>query len=197
MPRVSQQQTDENRMAIEEASSRLFRERGLHGVSVAELMAGAGLTHGGFYGHFSSKDGLAAVACNRAFASSAERWSRRFAAMPDAAARRQAYVEGYLAPATRDRPGTGCAAAALAGDVAREPADKPVRAAYLAGLQGMAERLEQLQSAAPGSAAAHRAALADMATLVGALVLSRATRGAPLSDEILASARERLLGVVP
>ena len=196
MPRVSQEQTDHNRIAIEEASSRLFRERGLHGVSVAEVMARAGLTHGGFYGHFSSKDGLAAVACSKAVADSGERWSRRFAALPDAASRRAAYVQGYLAPATRDRAGTACAIAALAGDVAREPADKPVRAAYLDGVKSMAARLAQLQL--PDNAEpVDQAALADLATLVGALVLARATRGDPLSDDILASARARLLKAAP
>ena len=62
MARASREQADKHRQAIEQASSKLFRERGLNGVSVAELMAGAGLTHGGFYGHFSSKDALAALA---------------------------------------------------------------------------------------------------------------------------------------
>ena len=194
MPRVSQQQTDLNRIAIENASAALFRERGLNGVSVADLMAAAGLTHGGFYGHFSSKDGLAAVACARAFEGSGARWDRRFETLPDPEARRMAYVDGYLAPTSRDRPGSGCAAAALAGDVAREAPDKPVRVAYLDGVKAMQSRLAALQ--APGTEAdvAQRQALVDMATLVGALLLSRATRGDPISDEILASARAALLG---
>ena len=193
MARVSQQQTDQNRIAIENASATLFRERGLNGVSVAELMSAAGLTHGGFYGHFSSKDGLAAVACARAFEGSAARWDQRFATLPDTQAQRAAYVQGYLAPASRDRPGSGCAAAALAGDVARETGDKPVRAAYLQGVKAMQARLAALQ--APGTAddVAQRQALVDMATLVGALLLSRATRGDAISDAILASAQDALL----
>lgn len=192
VPRVSQQQTDQHRIAIEKASSRLFREKGLHGVSVAEVMAAAGLTHGGFYGHFSSKEGLAAVACAKAFESSGTRWDQRFAELPGRSQRRRAYVEGYLATATRDRPGSSCTAAALAGDVARAPAGSPVRTAYLDGLKAMAARLASLQDDA-GSPAADRRALADVATLVGALLLSRATKGDPISEELLASARERLL----
>jgi TetR/AcrR family transcriptional repressor of nem operon len=192
MPRVSQQQTDQNRIAIEKASSRLFRERGLHGVSVAEVMAAAGLTHGGFYGHFSSKEGLAAVACSKGFEHSGARWDQRFAELPDREDRRRAYVEAYLAPATRDRPGSSCTAAALAADVARADADAPVRAAYLDGVKAMAARLASLQPDA-GTPEAGQRALADLATLVGALLLSRATKGDPISEALLASARERLL----
>lgn len=192
MPRVSQQQTDQNRIAIEKASARLFREKGLHGVSVAEVMAAAGLTHGGFYGHFSSKDGLAAVACAKAFEQSGARWDQRFAELPEREDRRRAYVEGYLATATRDRPGSSCTAAALAGDVARADAQAPVRAAYLDGLKAMTARLAQLQPDA-GTPEAEGRALADVATLVGALLLSRATKGDPISEALLASARARLL----
>ena len=192
MPRVSQQQTDQNRIAIEKASARLFREKGLHGVSVAEVMAAAGLTHGGFYGHFSSKEGLAAVACAKAFEHSGARWDQRFAELPERKDRRQAYVEGYLSTATRDRPGNSCTAAALAGDVARADADAPVRAAYLDGVKSMAARLASLQPDA-GTSEAEQRALADVATLVGALLLSRATKGDPISEALLASARTRLL----
>lgn len=192
MPRVSQHQTDQNRIAIEKASARLFREKGLHGVSLAEVMAAAGLTHGGFYGHFASKEGLAAVACGKAFEQSGARWEQRFAALPDRAARRSAYVEGYLATATRDRPGSSCPAAALAGDVARADATAPVRKPYLEGVKAMAARLAALQPDA-GTAAAEQRALADMATLVGALLLARATRGDALSEALLDSARARLL----
>lgn len=196
MPRVSQHQTDQNRIAIEKASARLFREKGLHGVSVAEVMAAAGLTHGGFYGHFSSKEGLAAVACTKAFEHSGARWDQRFAELPERTARRRAYVEGYLATATRDRPGSSCAAAALAGDVARAESGAPVRQAYLDGLKAMAARLASVQPDA-GTPQAEQRGLADMATMVGALLLSRATKGDPMSDALLASARARLLAQEP
>ncbi len=79
MARASRAVADQHKIDIERSSSRLFKEYGLHGVTVAQVMADAGLTHGGFYGHFRSKDELAAIACARAFAESGERWSRRIA----------------------------------------------------------------------------------------------------------------------
>ena len=68
MPRVSRKQAELNREIIVEAATRLFRERGIHGISVSDVMAAAGLTHGGFYGHFESREALATEACNRASA---------------------------------------------------------------------------------------------------------------------------------
>ena len=86
MPRVSRAQTEANHQAIEAAASRLFRERGLDGVTVADVMAEAGLTHGGFYTHYESKDALAASACESAFAFAAEKWRRRVDAAATAVA---------------------------------------------------------------------------------------------------------------
>jgi TetR/AcrR family transcriptional repressor of nem operon len=194
MARASREQTGKNREAIEQASSRLFRERGLNGVSVAELMAGAGLTHGGFYGHFASKDALAAQACKRAFEESTARWERRLArAGGDRKAMLANLVEPYLTAAHCANPGDGCAAAALAGDVAREPAGKPVRQAYAEGLRTMVNDMAQtVESEDPQQR--HDEALARMALLVGALTLARATEGDPLSDEMLGAVRTRLLG---
>lgn len=194
MARASREQTDKNREAIEQASSRLFRERGLNGVSVAELMADAGLTHGGFYGHFASKDALAAQACKRAFEESTARWERRLArADGDRKAMLANLVEPYLTAAHCANPGVGCAAAALAVDVAREPADKPVRQAYVEGLRLMVDDMAQtVESDDPQ--VRHDEALVRMALLVGALTLARATDGDPLSDGMLSAVRSRLLG---
>lgn len=191
MPRVSRQETDDNRIAITDASARLFRERGIKGVSVSELMAAAGLTHGGFYGHFASKDALAAEACSFAFERSAERWEKRVAAQGDRATARAVLIESYLSAQSRGSPGTSCPTAALAGDVAREPADAPVRAAYLSGIEDLLQILARVQET--GAADSDRqAALADFATMAGALILARATAGHALSDELLAAARVRL-----
>lgn len=193
MARASREQADKNREAIELASSRLFRERGLNGVSVAELMADAGLTHGGFYGHFASKDALAAQACKRAFEESAGRWERRISeAGDDPHTLLASLVEPYLAPAHCANPGTGCAAAALASDVAREPAGKPVRQAYLEGFKTLLGDLEKTV-AADEAQARRKEALVRMAVLVGAITLARATEGDPLSEEMLAAVRENLL----
>jgi TetR/AcrR family transcriptional repressor of nem operon len=192
MPRVSKEQTELNRSAIENASARLFREKGLNGVSVADLMAAAGLTHGGFYGHFSSKDELAAVACARAFEQSSARWAARVKDQPDDAAARKALIEAYLAPQNLHDAGNGCPAMTLAGDVAREAPGKPVRAAYLAG---MSELVEILAAFTPSTDAGQRrqAALAQWSTMVGAMTLARATADSAIANEILAAARASLL----
>src|SRR3954463_7829675 len=96
MARVSRAEADNHREQITEASARLFKEHGLKGVSVADLMGAAGLTHGGFYGHFESKDALAGIAVAHAYAEAVERWNRRVAGKPDAATGRAALVEAYL-----------------------------------------------------------------------------------------------------
>jgi len=193
MPKVSRAQTDLNRVAIEEGAARLFRERGLRGVSVANLMAAAGLTHGGFYGHFESKDDLAAAACTKAFRQSIARWKKRVVGQPDRAGARAALFEAYLSAQNRGSPGTGCALAALASDVAREAAGKPIHGAYLDGLEGLLEVLQQVQGPGGDPARDRERALGQLSTLVGAMVLARATRGQPVSDEILAAARAALV----
>ena len=191
MPRVSREQTDRNRLAIENASARLFREQGIKGVSVSDLMAAAGLTHGGFYGHFESKNGLAAVACSTAFGQSAERWQTRISGKPHREAALKALFDGYLSPQSRNAVGSGCPMAALATDVAREPMEAPIHDAYIAGLKGLLEILLPLQDT--GDAAIDRSqALAQLSMLVGAIVLSRASRGDALSDEFLAAASQHL-----
>lgn len=192
MPRVSRAITEKNRAAIERASSRLIRERGLS-VSVADLMAAAGLTHGGFYGHFQSKDELAAVACTNAFTEAAERWKKRISKAQDAEAARTALVEGYLTARNRSAPGTSCPVAALAVDVGREAEDKPIRAAFNNGLEQLVELLATVQPSALDNEVHRTSALAQLATMVGAMVLARATDGSPVSDELLAAARKHLL----
>src|SRR3981189_2343826 len=108
MPRVSRVVTEKNRAAIERESARLFREQGLQGVSVAELMAAAGLTHGGFYGHFESKDALATVACTKAFDEAVERWKERISGTRDPKSALTALLDGYLSSRTRRLAGSGC-----------------------------------------------------------------------------------------
>jgi TetR/AcrR family transcriptional repressor of nem operon len=195
MARASRAVAEQHKAAIEAVSARLVREHGLHGVSVAQVMADAGLTHGGFYGHFASKDELVARACALAFEESAGRWQHRIdQAQGDRQAARQSLVDQYLTTAHRDAAGDGCAAPALTGDVAREASGKPVHAAYLQGLKTL---LGLWESTAPdddnGDDAARDAALSELAMLVGAMTMARATRGDALSDEILDAVRARLL----
>ena len=190
MPRVSKAETELNRTAIEDASARLFRERGL-GVSVAEVMAAAGLTHGGFYGHFESKDALAAIACTRAFGESFERWNKRLAGKHGRAESLAGLVDGYLSPRNLGSAGHGCSITGFATDVSREPADKPIRQAYADGLEELIGILAGVQDTGDPSQDRHEA-LGQLSTMVGALVLARATRGNALSNEIVAAAKDRL-----
>ncbi len=191
MARVSKQQMERNREEIIQVSSQLFRERGLNGVSVNDLMAAAGLTHGGFYGHFSSKDELAAIASRKALDDSASRWQEiRTQSHHDVF---RSLVEAYLSPAHRDGAKDGCPITALASDVAREEDDKPVRDVYLNGVKAMLERLESV-SDRQDAEQRRQHALVQFALLSGALTLARATAGDALSDEFLLAAKKALVG---
>ena len=187
MARVSREQAALNKDAIAEASARLFREHGLNGVSVSELMGAVGLTHGGFYGHFGSKDELAGMACARAFEQRAKHWQSRLDEGVAGPALFAEMVTAYLSPRHRDNLGAGCTAVALAGDISREGADKPVHEAFTGGIKRMAQTLQRL-TGAQASDAGRTQALAQLATLVGAVTLARATKGDPISDDILAAA---------
>lgn len=179
----------ENRERILEAAMRLFKQNGFDGVGVAELMKHAGLTHGGFYGHFDSKEALAAECCTQAMAGMVRKWRR---AQQNAANVSAAVMMGrYLTRHHRDDPGSGCPLPALAVDVARQHGI--VRAAFTDGLRPFIDVLAQCQ---PGSQAAgqRQQALAILSSLVGAIVLARAVDDDALSTEIL-SATALALGV--
>jgi TetR/AcrR family transcriptional repressor of nem operon len=191
MPRVSREQTDKNRLAIEAASVRLFKQYGINGVSVSDIMASAGLTHGGFYGHFESKDELAAIACVRSFEQSLARWKALIKDDLDEAGLVAALADHYLSDHQRDEPGEGCPITGLAADAGREPDTKPVRKAYTHGLKSLIDVIMSFSGTRQSKAVRQRA-LVRMSTLVGALTLARAVRGDPLSEEILEATRESL-----
>ncbi|TNC09687.1 TetR family transcriptional regulator, partial [Methylobacterium terricola] len=117
--RVTREQFQENRRRILDAAGRLFREKGFAAVTVAEVMEAAGLTHGGFYGHFASKEDLAAQALAGALAPA----PREPGAAPDLAG----FVAAYLSAAHRDRPGAGCALAALGSEAVDRPVGPTLR----------------------------------------------------------------------
>jgi|RhiMetdeSRZDD1v2_1073273.scaffolds.fasta_scaffold32850_5 TetR/AcrR family transcriptional regulator, transcriptional repressor for nem operon len=191
MPRVSKAQSQANHQAIEAAASRLFRERGLHGVTVADVMADAGLTHGGFYAHYPSKDALAATACESAFAVAAGKWQRRIDAAATPREARRVIAERYLGAANCDPSVASCPTATLAADVARAGAEHPIHAAYVEGVRKQIDTLAKL--GASGDSARDRAdACTRLATMMGALLLARACHGDPLADDIVAAARARL-----
>ncbi len=186
--KVSREEAAANHERIIEVASALFRAKGFDGVGVADIMKKAELTHGGFYGHFSSKDDLAAQASRRSMERSAGKWQRVTAAAPDRPY--AALLEHYLTQRHRDEPGRGCAFAALGTDVARS--GKTVREAFGEGLESL---IEILARAMPGRSrtARRRRAVAAMAGLVGALTLARAVGDPALSDEILAAVHSELL----
>lgn len=170
--RISREQAAENRAQVVETAGVLFRERGFDGVAVADLMRAAGFTHGGFYNHFATKEVLAAEALTGAFDEMAKVRAR--------AGDMAEMLGGYLSKAARRAPGKTCPAAALAGDVARQPA--PVREAFADGVEGMIETFaDQI-----GGPDARARATALLATMVGGLMLSRGVPDDhPLADEIL------------
>ena len=178
--RANREQAAVSRERIVAAASRLFREKGFDGVGIDAIMQEAGMTHGGFYRHFGSKEELAAEAVARGMDAAAE----RAAAMP-----LDKYVAAYLSKAHRDDPGGGCVYAALGCDIAREGAAP--RHAMTERLRAQIERLAAQGGAGPRSARRKRA-IATIATLVGALTLARVVDDAALSDEILSAARAAL-----
>ena len=190
--RVSREQAAENRARILTVAGRLFRERGFDGVGVSDIMKAAGLTHGGFYGHFASKDDLAAEACAHTLARKAAIWPRLPESMPRGPL--AAIAESYLTTTHRDNPGKGCLFASLGGDAARQPA--PVRHAVAEGLRAYVGKLARFM---PGrsKAARRERALAAMAGFVGALILSRAVDDKDFSEEILNAAAKTIGGTVP
>jgi TetR/AcrR family transcriptional repressor of nem operon len=175
--RVTKEKAAENRERIVAAASRLFREKGFDAVGVDAIMDAVGLTHGGFYRHFRSKDDLAAEAVARGLAAAAERQGSR-ETLPE-------LVEAYLAPAHRDDVGGGCTLAALGCDIARQ--DGGVRRGLTEYVRAQVARLARLVGGKPEASRAQ--ALATLSGLVGAVVLARAVDDPALSDEILAAAR--------
>ncbi|GGX80457.1 TetR family transcriptional regulator [Massilia dura] len=180
--RVSKAQAQENRARVVETASALFRERGYDDVGVAELMAAAGLTHGGFYNQFESKAALMseATACSL---------SRSNMRMADVDVRR--FIEHYLSREHRDSRGDGCTIAALSGDAARQ--DDGIKNLFEAGIAGLAKDLGD-KLGADNLPDTRAKVLSMVAHLVGAVMLSRAcTDDAPIADEILKACRADLL----
>lgn len=185
--RVTREQAAAHREKILEVAGALFRQHGFDGIGVADIMKRAGLTHGGFYGHFASKDDLAAETTTRVLGT--EGWVERLTgtAQPSIGD----VVRSYLSPRHRADAGHGCPFAALGSDVARQ--SRSVRRAFT---EGFRVRVEALGTLLPGRSADARRekALATISGLVGALVLSRAVDDPKLSNEILDAAATMLTG---
>jgi len=194
MSRVSRKEAEQNRKEVIAAAARLIPERGIDGVSVPQLMAEAGLTHGAFYGQFASKEALVVAACEAVFADRCRLYDEFTAKYADDREEgRAAFIKRYTRPDHRDAWAEGCPMASLSGEVARpERAGPPIRIAFAKGLSALLERLEGL-IAGKRKKVSREEVLASISMLVGALVLSRATEGEPISDEFLPAARKVLL----
>jgi len=180
--RRSREAAARTRRTALEAASRLFRERGIDAVGVRDVMSSVGLTDGGFYRHFESKDALAAEACAAACTGSA------LARGPSRSV--DALLRGYLSTAHRDARATGCPLTALVSEMPRQSGT--VRRAYTNGVRGALSRLEQL---APGADAPTRRAL--LASMVGALALARAVDDDELSSSVLEGTRQLWIRALP
>jgi TetR/AcrR family transcriptional repressor of nem operon len=169
---------------VKNAAAR-FREQGVEGIGVADLMKEAGLTHGGFYRHFASREDLVAEAIEHALRDGAQ--------AVDAIARLKraplaSLVDAYLSAAHRDNLATSCAVTTLAGDVAR--ASDRARTAYTSQVGLYLELLTRLIAAE--KKAKRVKAIAALSTLVGAVSMARAVNDEKLSREILKSAADEL-----
>jgi TetR/AcrR family transcriptional repressor of nem operon len=182
--RYPPEETAEKHARILEQASVLFRERGFSGVSVSEIMKATGLTHGAFYNHFESKEDLVAK-------SLADASAKALSSMSDGASAGQSmaqFVDEYLSEQHRDDRGNGCLMAALASEIAREPA---AQCAFTRHVEGMAAGFtEPLVKAKKKNA--RRQAIHMLSSIVGAIVLARAVNNPELSEEILRETRAAL-----
>jgi TetR/AcrR family transcriptional regulator, transcriptional repressor for nem operon len=183
MSRYSADHKQKTREAIVEAAAERIRAGGFEALGVASIMAEAGLTHGGFYAHFPSRDGLLAAAVSRLFDKACETVGRFDAKHGDAALDR--YIDFYLSPRHRDDTAAGCPIPALTGEARR--AAPEVREAFDDGLDRLAERLGGLMPKG-----GKKAALALLAEMAGVLSVSRTMGDAKHSSELLASKRKAL-----
>ncbi|MCW5703334.1 MAG: TetR/AcrR family transcriptional regulator [Bradyrhizobium sp.] len=187
--RYSREHKQETHARIVRKASVRLREKGAHGIGVADLMKEAGLTHGGFYAHFDSREALVIEAFNYAMDRSTEHW-RKLAEQTPPEKRFAAIVESYLTTMHRDDPGHGCAVPTLGPEIAREGAK--ARRAFAARLEEMIEMMADQVPELPRKAA-RRQAIAAISTMAGALVLSRIAGSGEFSEEILGAGREAAL----
>jgi TetR/AcrR family transcriptional repressor of nem operon len=185
--RVTREQAQRNREHVIEVASRLFRERGFDGIGVDDLMKEAGLTRGGFYGQFKSKEDLKVEASRRAFSTNKDKLSKVLAEPAEGTL--AALAKFYLSDGHIDRRGDGCTLAALSGDAPRYSPE--LRAAFKDGIE---DYLALIGSTLPDTSPEKRRgkSVAALATMVGALVLARAVGHDDLSHEILSTAADHL-----
>lgn len=178
--RVSKPVREAHRAAILHEAARLFRRRGLDGVGVAEVTQAAGLTHGAFYGHFTSKDALAAAAVRETLLESAAKWRSKSSA--------EAIITAYLTERHRDNPADGCALSALGPELGRGSVDLS---------RALCDGTEALVSALAQHTGDRDRAIAILGILTGGIALARALRLDPdASRAALDTARRTALSLL-
>jgi TetR/AcrR family transcriptional repressor of nem operon len=190
--RRSREDAAETRRKIVVAASRLFRARGIAAVSVADIMSSLGLTVGGFYRHFDSKEALVAEAIESASletTGSHEELSKKVGPSDSA----KVILEKYLSNTHRMNPERGCPVAALGSEVGHE--GKPTKAAFTAALKRLVDMVDR--HTRTGTPDRRKDVLATAAAMVGAVVLARATTDDELAAELLAAVRDRTLDSRP
>ncbi|MBP8298224.1 MAG: TetR/AcrR family transcriptional regulator [Burkholderiales bacterium] len=173
---------------IVDAAARAIRRSGYNGTGVAEIMKDAGLTHGGFYAHFASREAMLAEAADRAAGESVAMMERIAASLPPQQAL-PAMMDAYLSKQHLDEIETGCATAALASEMPRQTAE--VRRAHTRRIKEMIDLVSR-QLPNWGQPGAHEQAMVTIATMVGTLVLARAVDDEKLSDALRHAALKQL-----
>jgi TetR/AcrR family transcriptional repressor of nem operon len=171
--RVSREQAIANREKVVDVASALFRKHGIDGVGVADIMKAAGLTHGGFYGHFDSKEDLAAEACSRAARRSWDVWIN--GASPGGL---EAIVRKYLTPEHRNDRGRGCLYAAVGSDIPRQP--RAVRRAFTERSAGYDRKTSESNARTIGSFASKARTGDDVRTRRGIDLVASGGRSTPI-----------------
>ncbi len=183
--RVSREAAAESKSRVVHAASKMLRERGIDGASIADVMQASGMTHGGFYKHFESKNDVVRTAVRSAFDDIVGRFDRSKAENGDAAAV-AAYVSEYLSHGHVTQPGIGCPVAALGADAGRH--NEWLGDEFAAGVEKLIERVSKAPENSCREEGGVRANAIRMLTqMVGAVVVARAVGSGPLQDEILAA----------
>lgn len=186
--RKSRAETAETRRRIVEVAAQTFRANGIHATGLADLMAEAGLSHGGFYRHFDSKDQLVAEACEAGLTAIAGRLEE----IADAGAPKNGFgamVDAYLSEEHRDGPASGCPLAGMGSELAR--ADDETRAAASRGVEDLVQILEK-RVGHRGHEASHSKAVFALAAMVGAVTLSRIILDPETSRSVLQDVKQHL-----
>jgi TetR/AcrR family transcriptional regulator, transcriptional repressor for nem operon len=187
--RKSKQEAAATRQRIITAAAGAFRKNGIAGTGLSDLMAAAGLTHGGFYRHFDSKDQIVAEACTAAMESLVEQLAAA-ASRKSPQRKLKTIADSYLSAAHRDGPAEGCPLAALGSELAR--ADERTRAAATQAFLRLVGVIGAQFGRTP-PAVARRRALVAAATMIGALTMSRIVTDSELSAGILREAEKQLV----